>query len=573
MKRYFLLTSVLALAACGGGSGGGGSGIVAPNGYNEAARVSDTAITSNGKITKMKSEIVVASNSSSPIVSRAATTHSGGVTYTSYRLDDIKLYAADAKNTGDGFLQIGLDDNGRIDRMKMVLGDAGADVARDGELNKFHGPIFEFVKDNYASIDDENPFEVVKITNGEDPDDISSLLTAVATARGFTGGTWETVDGKYKYKIGEEYAKGDGGENDYEMGTSVDDILAVIKDENHFGDGKWVSSKSISGPNTNNTTYMYIEYGDQAIKRMPATANTTMSDLITPKDDNGNDVFGHWNFVDEYMTVETYGKNIGTDDNGDPVALQYSDFGHFNPVYKDKLVDLKSGEGNAKSGWTAEETKPTQDVNALMNKEDYQLFAGGYAITGTSMSDDRPTLIPENGAEYKGMAIGRVYTSIQGGGDGRATVLHNWGVPYDNNTNNGYKDVNNAGHGIAKAFTTNAEHQATLKIGANGKQTLEMPFQAAGAEFYDVTVVKDGNSAPVVTFADTNSSMGTSQYRRNSNEGTPEVDFNPGYYGVNTAEEAAGTMRYYSKENLGDGFKREWEFQAAYGMVKQPDNN
>lgn len=511
MKRYFLLTSVLALAACGGGSGGGGSGIVAPVGYNGSARVSDTAIASNSSITNMKSEVVVASNSSSPIVSRSATTHSGGVTYTSYRLDDIKLYAADASHTGDGYLQIGLDNNGRIDKMTMELSGAGAAVTREEESKVFHGPILEYVADEV---------HVVSV------DDVAANAD-VATRNAY-------------------------------------------KDQQHWDDGKWVATDD---------GWNYIEYGDQAVTRIPATEGVSMANLTTPKDSNGDDIAGHWNFVNEYMTVETYGKDIGTDDQSNTISLQYSDFGHFNPVYKEKLVDLTSSngqnKGNVAEGWNAEITKDArtaEQVETLMGKEDYQLFAGGYAITGTSMSDDRPTLTPTEGAEYKGMAIGRVYASIQGGGAGRDAKLEAWDVPYDLNiddeddSNDAYS--NNAGHDMAKKFTTT---EATMTIGANGKQTLEMPFHTDG--FYDVKVVKEGSDPAVVTFTDTGSIMTTSQYRRNDNEGTPEVDFNPGYYGVNTASEAAGTMRYYSKEDLGGGFKREWEFQAAYGMVKQPDNN
>ena len=46
-------------------------------------------------------------------------------------------------------------------------------------------------------------------------------------------------------------------------------------------------------------------------------------------------------------------------------------------------------------------------------------------------------------------------------------------------------------------------------------------------------------------------------------------DFTPGYYGVNTPVEAAGTARYYTEQELAAGFSREWKVQAAYGMKKQ----
>ena len=152
MKKYFVLTSILALAACGGGSGGGGShGGVAPVHSAVPANLHGGAIEqaildSNDKVTKMNSEVIVASNSLVPL-SRSASATSGGVTFTSYRLDDVKFYAADATTTQDGYLRLGLNENtGRIDNMYMVVGGIGADadnaIARDGETSTFKAPIF-----------------------------------------------------------------------------------------------------------------------------------------------------------------------------------------------------------------------------------------------------------------------------------------------------------------------------------------------------------------------------------------------------------------------------------------------
>ena len=57
-----------------------------------------------------------------------------------------------------------------------------------------------------------------------------------------------------------------------------------------------------------------------------------------------------------------------------------------------------------------------------------------------------------------------------------------------------------------------------------------------------------------------------------NNNPTPsstEGEFTPGYYGVNTPVEAAGTARYYTEQELDTNVTREWEVQAAYGMQKQ----
>ena len=89
MKKYLVLTSVLALTACGGGSGSSGAGadvntVVVPG--DLAGRVTAT---DNDVITKMKSEVIVASNSDNPL-SRKATVEKDGVTFASYRLEDIR---------------------------------------------------------------------------------------------------------------------------------------------------------------------------------------------------------------------------------------------------------------------------------------------------------------------------------------------------------------------------------------------------------------------------------------------------------------------------------------------------
>jgi len=108
MKKYFLLTSVLALAACGGGSGGGGVDI-AP--VTRAAMTSDSAAaTSNAAITSMASEILVKDGSAIAPAARAGTTVYHGQTYKSYRLDDVDFRMAG----DDSKIVFGLDNEGRI---------------------------------------------------------------------------------------------------------------------------------------------------------------------------------------------------------------------------------------------------------------------------------------------------------------------------------------------------------------------------------------------------------------------------------------------------------------------------
>ncbi|MBR2393677.1 MAG: hypothetical protein IKB05_04265, partial [Alphaproteobacteria bacterium] len=275
---------------------------------------------------------------------------------------------------------------------------------------------------------------------------------------------------------------------------------------------------------------------------------------------------GHWNRVDERMIFGTNGADVG---------LQYSDFGHFNPIYKSKNKELSSDAdilaaraGTLDRGEEFDKKRTDEEFNALLAKEDYQLFAGGYAISGTNMLD---TLTPENNTEYKGKAVGRVYTSIQSNDVDRTAYLTAWNVPKDLDTDDdNIPDAwsENAGHDMAKAYTTS---EATMTIGADGTQTLVMPFNTqsdTSDTFYDVTITKNSSNEINVNFDGTPSEA---QYRMNDNP-TPssiEGEFTPGYYGVNTPVEAAGTARYYTEQELDTNVTREWEVQAAYGMKKQ----
>ena len=462
MKRYIMLTSVLALAACGGGSGGGSGSAVSTGGGYVAPRsaVTSSVAASNAEITNMSSEIVVASNSNTPVsVVRSATVNNGGVTYTSYRLDDVKLFTAENLDTsGHSYINLELNNNtGEIDAVKMMIGgEASGRIARDTvDTTTFAGPIFEYVLDGQ----DDAQFRVVD--NGQD----MAALNALATQNNLSG--------------------------------------------------------------------------------------------------------GHWNRVDERMVFGTNGAGAG---------LQYSDFGHFNPIYKSKNVNLttdaeilaaRNGTLDRNSSVPgSDKYRGTDEFNAELAKQDYQLFAGGYAISGTNMLD---TLTPENNTEYKGKAVGRVYTSIQSNGVDRTAYLTEWNVPYDLDTDNdNIPDAwsENAGHDMAKAYTTS---EATMTIGADGTQTLVMPFNTqsdTSDTFYDVTITKNSSNEIDVNFDGTPSEA---QYRMNNNP-TPssiEGEFTPGYYGVNTPVEAAGTARYFTEQDLGGGASREWEVQAAYGMKKQ----
>ena len=577
MKKYFILTSILALAACGGGSGGGGGSsntparnVVVPATLHGGA-IAPEDITSNQAVTQMNSEVIVSSNSSLPL-SRSASVTSGGVTFTSYRLDDVIFYAADAAHTADGYLQLGINDDGRIDRMFMVVGNVGANadaaVARDGENSTFEAPIFEFVRDRYAEVADS---EFSASTSNPAP----AMLDAIAHGRDFVGSGegsgWEMVGDVWKFDTdgNDHYATwnpGGGAPEDFAVNNAVTPLQNAVKEENHFDEGIWV---------TVNNTYKYKEYGDNAVFRTVGTNATDMDSLNEMSSTLG---VGHWNRTQEILPVVTYGGDI----DGAGTKLQYADFGHFNPVYRTKDVDLTSGS-EATSWSNAGESKSNSQskIDTLLAKEDFQLFAGGYAIHGTTMDNDRPSLDPVSGQTYKGMAVGRVYASVECKGcsfaDKKAAAAA-YGVVFDSEISE--NDFNNQeiGRDMAKEFKT---YDATMEITTEGgkiAETLKMPFYTspvtATPQYYDVEIKQVDGVMDHVTFDAADENDIASQYRLHGADSSwnyAEARFNPGYYGVNTPSEAAGTAAIRARQENAKGYgeKRDYEVQAAWGMKLQ----
>ena len=337
--------------------------------------------------------------------------------------------------------------------------------------------------------------------------------------------------------------------------------------------------------------------GDEALYRVVDNGSLTMADLNALAVKNKLKG-GHWNRIDERLDIKTYGEKIGTESgSGDDIKLTYSDFGRFNPVYKTKYKVISNDEdiAIARAGTVNrgdDNIRTTDEFNDALAKEDYQLFAGGYAIKNGIEKD---SLDPESGATFKGKAIGRVYTSVGTKKNGvdiatKSPYLMAYGIPKDASSDPvdhpEYKDTysNNAGHDISKAFTTS---EATMTISTEDNkivQELYMPFHTANDDtsdkFYDITIRQKGNVIEGVDFAAADEEDIGSQYRKydafDTNSGgdfkyVEKANFHPGYYGIDTASEAAGTAQLYSKKVLDaeNQINREYEVQAAWGMIKQ----
>ena len=326
---------------------------------------------------------------------------------------------------------------------------------------------------------------------------------------------------------------------------------------------------------------------------------------------------GHWNYIDERIDVTT-NKHI-TEANESAPVLQYSDFGHFNPVYRSKHKEL-DGDVLAAIRAHADEIEAAlsdpdfnqTEFNALvasyglnragnkdnyrnneeleeeLGKADYQLFAGGYAIGADGQLIEGGSFDAPASTTFTGTGVGRVYTSIN---------ANNYGTEdeYKNAVLAQY-EITGDGHDIAKSFTTSS---AQLTIDASGNQTLEMVFP----DFYTVTATQTAGGISNVELSATDAQLAQieKQYRKtgdvalpnygeiptthqvtsNGTASDPEVAFMPGYYGVGSPSEAAGLVRYAEEVNdiavtnttdpdnpETKTFTREFEFQGAYGMQK-----
>lgn len=125
MKKIAILTSVLALAACGGGSGHHHNGTPVTPGANNPEPVRDDTVTdavraSNKEITQMTSEILIGRDSNTPVISRAAhgQVNIDGQEYTSYRLNDVEFTQSDLDDDNENVhFKFHVKPNGQIDRI------------------------------------------------------------------------------------------------------------------------------------------------------------------------------------------------------------------------------------------------------------------------------------------------------------------------------------------------------------------------------------------------------------------------------------------------------------------------
>jgi len=451
MRKSLLLTSVLALTACGGGGGGHGGmpGGTTPNEPEllNAATLIDTS-GSNSEITNMATAVVVKNNSSYISFARASSdpdseSHPG---YTIYKLNNVDFRLAE---TEDAIFNFEIDNDGRI--IKAVANDQEIPRGTGENSGVFVGNIFQLVN-----------------VIGSDED----LRTIVSN------------------------------------GTVTQDELNAVRDQ-YLADTK-------HGGDINAVTD-----GDRATVK--------------------------WNYLKQKWTFATGGE-----------GLTYSDFGIFTSENMEKIEGISINNEGIVNGDSDDSNHSTT-----------MAFAGGYAINADGTKAE--TLTVNETKTFSGKAVGRVYSSINADGSGRADYLDLYQVGYDDT---GLPSMEDAGRDVIKQYETN---NAALTVYANGDQELVMPFNENGGDFYRVTVTKNDDGTSFVfdpTTAPSVDSEFGEMYRLERDVSmdsgvTPNVtikQFDSGLYGFGEPTEAAGTFRYKEVTQFNENDSREWEFQGAYGM-------
>ena len=165
MKKLAILTSILALAACGGG--GGGSAPIMPNAPvvpdvpampDSGMRVSDDAIESNELITSMASEILIAQDGTLPNIIRPAHIVHRGNKYLAYHLDDAKFFDNTMEST-DEYISFGIDENtGEINNMSYHWKENDNDVVESIDRNPNSRIFTEHVYKYKVQLDNGNTY-------------------------------------------------------------------------------------------------------------------------------------------------------------------------------------------------------------------------------------------------------------------------------------------------------------------------------------------------------------------------------------------------------------------------------
>ncbi len=332
MKKYVILTSVLALAACGGGSGGGDSA-VAPtiDGPRAANLIGTTTTADNANITSMASAVVVKNDGGWSSVARSATapdttTYSG---YTVYKLDNVDFKLIE---DADSAFNFSIDENGRINRVTTRLSGTEGSADRDTtNTAQFNGAIFQFIKPG-------SDREVITVVDdGQMTQDRLDAIKAVAvsaeklTSAEAEAGQWNHLIQKWEF---EHSDKADGltySDFGYMKTTNVEKQKNVTVDNTTHA--ITVNGETSTNPNESylvfaggydiaNTPEAGMEFSGKAVGIVTSSVLTDNGSLSA----SSRTAYGHSD-ADEMAALSTSGAHLVFNEGNEVLVLPFGSNG------------------------------------------------------------------------------------------------------------------------------------------------------------------------------------------------------------------------------------------------------
>lgn len=522
MKKYFVLTSVLALAACGGGSGGSGgiSGGSAPAPITDRVAASNSVLTNMVSNSKTQIAIYVANKLGDDASSvglgnagRSATTRGAfvpsanvgsGLDYDkAQELIELAQWLGDNGTTEQDI--ISMFNNSKEDKNKIK-----AALKLMDDMYCFVGGSAEETANRIISRRSANDF-VVPLAELEQHAEIMTLDGVdLFTSEGYRLKFNVDKDGKIEsYEYPDYLIHNDDGTvefngDEYPVDDDTDGIIA-----------------------RKNNTNIFVQESEIPLSAMndeDPDANIVSVDNITDVNDSIK-----VKLYDEYIS---YGKQLG---------LKYSDFGIMKNDFKTATFDVNGVNDAGK-----QEIREFLDAWGVMMTP----FAGGYVSKKIS-DDDMNTLANNGDITFTGTAV--------------ADVRYRDGYAYN-------------GNGIDVPLTDDlmTDDGATLVFNQGGKQTLTADFSD---DWYKIQAIKDTDGKnQLVVFGDRNGdgditdadrvtkkidvdgdgtvrtydfTIATSptgldgDYNVIQSQDSHQMIFTTGYYGDNnTPNEATATMHY-----------------------------
>lgn len=392
MKKYFVLTSVLALCACGGGGGGSNPGVPQqPDGPRAATLLG--AANQNSEITSMASAVIVKNDGSYSSTARSAaapdTTIFNG--YTVYKLNNVDFKLIEDQDSAFNF---DINADGRITSVTTKLGGQEGSADRDStETGKFNGRIFQFVDGDreIITITDDGNMTQARLDEVVENARTSGKITDAQAA----SGKWNHLIQKWRF----EHSNPSDGLTYSDFGYMVTQNVTKEKDITINSNGTIVPTSTSTNTNEgrlifaggydipNNPTNG-MTFTGKAVGIVTSSVLNDTSSLV----DSSRTTYGHTD-VDAMAALETSQAHLVFNEGNEVLTLPFGSSGTATDVESGNPVDwydvtvTKAGNSTTFAFDAGDRTIPTRfrtdDTSAENTTINKRNAAMGYYGVGT----------------------------------------------------------------------------------------------------------------------------------------------------------------------------------------------